>query len=155
VDAELRAVAAGMRRAGAPLVIETELHGDEVWRDFLARAWSRNDNPDLLARMGVPARDLGAVMAGLPALASQHGRYLMDCASGLVYASHRSTGADEGRLWLLSLREAATERGGYALALALPRELAGQVDPLGYEPSAAAVMRRLKQRWDPAGILNP
>ena len=154
VDAELAAVAESLRRAGAPLIIETALDGGDVWRDFLARAWSRGDDPALLARMGVPAKDLSAVMTGLPALASQHGRYLVDCASGLVYATHRPAGADEGRLWLRSLREAATERGGYAIALALPRDLAGQVDPLGYEPSAAAVMGRLKQRWDPAGILK-
>jgi glycolate oxidase FAD binding subunit len=44
--------------------------------------------------------------------------------------------------------------GGYAVAMTTPASLRPQIDPWGYQPDALALMRSLKARWDPAGILN-
>ncbi len=54
-------------------------------------------------------------------------------------------------VWLEELRRPATALGGYAVVLRAPPERAAGLDRWGYEPQA----RRLKNRWDPAGILEP
>ncbi|HET9109355.1 MAG TPA: FAD-binding oxidoreductase [Ktedonobacterales bacterium] len=53
-----------------------------------------------------------------------------------------------------ALRRAAIERRGSLVITELPPALYGSVDPWGPIP-ALAVMRRLKERFDPNGILNP
>jgi glycolate oxidase FAD binding subunit len=53
-----------------------------------------------------------------------------------------------------ALRHAATERRGSLIITELPPALVGRVDPWG-PVAALTVMRRLKERFDPNGILNP
>jgi glycolate oxidase FAD binding subunit len=53
-----------------------------------------------------------------------------------------------------ALRREATTRRGSLVITDLPPALAGKLDPWG-PVAALAVMRRLKQRFDPNGILNP
>jgi glycolate oxidase FAD binding subunit len=45
--------------------------------------------------------------------------------------------------------------GGYAIVLDAPNVLAEQLDRWGRQPQTLELMKRLKSRWDPAGILNP
>jgi glycolate oxidase FAD binding subunit len=53
-----------------------------------------------------------------------------------------------------ALRQMAVARRGSLVILDLPPALAGKLDPWG-PVAALAVMRRLKQRFDPNGMLNP
>jgi glycolate oxidase FAD binding subunit len=72
---------------------------------------------------------------------------------GIIYS--RLTGdADALAAAVEALREAATRCGGNLVVQEAPVELLRRVDVWG--PSAAqAVMRRVKQRFDPTGTLNP
>ena len=51
------------------------------------------------------------------------------------------------------VRGAATALGGHAVVTDGPDEL--REDPWGPPPAGAAIMRRLREGLDPAGILNP
>jgi glycolate oxidase FAD binding subunit len=53
-----------------------------------------------------------------------------------------------------TLRASASARRGSLVITDLPSALVGRVDPWG-PVAALAVMRRLKQRFDPNGVLNP
>ena len=53
-----------------------------------------------------------------------------------------------------ALRDAATARHGSLILTELPPALAGTLDPWG-QVGALPLMRRLKERFDPNGILNP
>ena len=44
---------------------------------------------------------------------------------------------------------------GYAVLLETHAARAAGLDPWGAPPSSLALMQRLKDRWDPAHILNP
>jgi glycolate oxidase FAD binding subunit len=56
---------------------------------------------------------------------------------------------------VLALREAALAQGASVLLRSRPAELDDLVDPLGPPPSGVALLRRVKEQFDPAGRLAP
>ena len=150
VDAELAQVARVLEGAGAPPPFEVEFSGTQVWARLLARPAGET----LLVRAGVPSGDLGAWMREVAAFL-QAGPFLVDLANGLVYATHSAGDPDRTAEWLAAIRRAAVSRGGYAVVLRAPPVCRGSLDLWGYRPESLDLMRGLKARWDPAGILNP
>jgi len=53
------------------------------------------------------------------------------------------------------LRESVERYGGSVVALRIPEQLRGRVDAWGPDRSAVPLMREIKRRFDPKGILNP
>ncbi len=153
VEAELAAVSNTLRKHGTPLIIETEQSGIDAWSEFLG---STQDD-QVLIRAGVPAKTLVRYLSeqagGLSAGNNQ--QLCIDCASGLVYCKGFYKDEASIRSAVISLRQPALAAGGYALVVAAPQSLTGALDRWGYEPSALTLMRQLKDRWDPAHILNP
>ncbi len=149
VQVELGQVEQTWRRAGFGNVADSEQTGSEAWARFLGTAGGDR----LVVRAGVPVKDLAGYLGSRPE--GSGARLLVDYAAGLVYAVRRPVGVADARAWLEQLRRPAVELGGYAVVLGAPLEIAGALDRWGYEPEALDVMRRLKARWDPAGILEP
>ena len=146
VEVELAGVEEIFRRAGD--VAEVERTGTEAWTELLGSAGA-----GVAVRAGVPVGDLAEY---LEALADRQGaRLLVDCPAGLVYAVRRPADQDDAAAWIEELRRPALALGGYAVVVSAPPDLAGSLDRWGYRPEALDVMRRLKARWDPAGILEP
>ena len=54
-----------------------------------------------------------------------------------------------------SARDAARAHGGTAVVEQLAAPLKDGIDVWGEEPDSIGVMRRIKQQFDPAGLLNP
>ncbi|MCL4859236.1 MAG: FAD-binding protein [Caldilineaceae bacterium] len=151
VAAELAELHAALASLGAPAAIELESPTcTQVWASFIAGA----GEDALLVRAGVPPKTLPPFMAQA-APAARDGRWLIDAGNGFAYAAIATADATEAASWLAALREPALAAGGYAIALQTPVTLRGRIDPWGYRPAALHLMRGLKARWDPAGILNP
>lgn len=109
--------------------------------------WAVPSAPDdaLVLRIGVPERMLAAATDAVTALAPSHltifpGLGLMVGRWPVVAATH-----------LPALRQTLAEMDGYAV---VERGPAG-IDRWGPPPPTIDLMRALRQRWDPAGILNP
>ena len=162
VDAELAAVRGawqegsasggasedGASEDGAGQPVETSLSGTDAWARFAVAA----EQESLLVRIGVPGKDLEAFLPTLPAPA---GRHLIDVAAGLIYCARRPQSVEAAGADLEALRRPARAAGGYAVAMRVPARCRAALDPWGHQPAAIDVMRRLKELWDPAGILNP
>ena len=73
--------------------------------------------------------------------------FLVDIANGAIYIA--PTPLDKA----LDLRETALFLDGYAVVVNGPKDT--EIDPWGYTPETLPLMRQLKARWDPKGILNP
>ena len=56
---------------------------------------------------------------------------------------------------VLALREPALALGGYAVLASPNGKGDSHFDRWGYAPETLPLMRRLKERWDPANCLNP
>nr|WP_279672460.1 FAD-binding oxidoreductase [Flexivirga meconopsidis] len=98
---------------------------------------------------------LGAV-ATLTAAATNLGLHVRGSAgTGVLYAAAPSAaGPADLADALTSLRALAADHGGSVVVLDAPRELRGAVDVWGPVP-ATAIMRRLKEQFDPARLLAP
>ncbi len=148
VATELAQVTATLQQAGIKQVVETATTGTAVWMQHLQRS-----SPDSCAvRIGAPVKAVGDTLAKLPALPGQ--KQLVDCGAGFIYTTLPTLEAAQAQTWLAEVRRLTQQQGGYAVALSLPDSWRGVVDPWGYQPSALHLMRALKARWDPAGILN-
>jgi D-lactate dehydrogenase (cytochrome) len=135
VNAELEEARAVLRAAGLEeAATTTSLAASDLWADWLAA------EPDALTlRSGVPTKDLpGLVTAQLDEL--EKGAFIADIGNGMLYT--RGAALD-------ALRPAALGLGGYTLVLA-----GSAPDPWGYRPESLELMRALKARWDPQGLLN-
>ncbi|MBN1449457.1 MAG: FAD-binding protein [Anaerolineales bacterium] len=73
--------------------------------------------------------------------------FVVDIANGTIYTAPAPLNRT------LGLRETALSLDGYAVVVNGPKDMG--IDPWGYTPDTLPLMRQLKARWDPKGILNP
>lgn len=151
VAAELAQVTQVLQRNQAPAPVTTDTPGGtELWTSSLAAAGTDS----LLVRIGIPVKDVPAYLEDLAALLDND-PYVVDFASGFIYATHSSGDLQTARQWLARLRQPALNHHGYAIVIAQPAVWQDQLDRWGYQPSSLTVMQRLKKQWDPQAILNP
>jgi D-lactate dehydrogenase (cytochrome) len=143
VTAELLAARTALEGAGIKHVLETEsLAGVDLWAELLREGGSH-------ARIGLPPKDLSDYLeANGSALNPDSTSHIVDFASGLIHLCPAEMGQ------VLALREPALALGGYAILASSNGEGDSRVDRWGYAPETLPLMRRLKERWDPAGCLN-
>jgi D-lactate dehydrogenase (cytochrome) len=150
VQAELDQVRQALRTMGGPEAIEVDrLSGTDIWVEFL-----RGSGGKVQVRAGVAAKDVAAYMNDCAARLNEDA-FLADMSSGLVYAVKQPGKREEAKEWTEQLRQPALALGGYAIVMDMPGAWQGSIDRWGYQPQAIDLMRKLKARWDPGGILNP
>ncbi|GCE26280.1 lactate dehydrogenase [Dictyobacter alpinus] len=151
VEAELAQLRQVLQRVQAPEPITiTATSGTDLWTSTLAAAGA----DALLVRIGVPVKDLPAYLEEHSALL-QNDAYVVDFASGFIYAAHLSDNLQQAQQWLERLRQPALLLNGYVVVIAQPSAWQKQIDRWGYRPSSLEIMQRLKKQWDPQAILNP
>ncbi len=133
---------------GAPAV-ETRDNVADLWRALRdARPFAGPDRrDDLVWRLSLPPASAAAVGARLAALPGVS--FFFDWAGGLIWA------ATPARLSVETFR-AALQGAGHATLIRAPEALRASV-PV-FPPQAdgiAALSRRIKEQFDPRGILNP
>ncbi len=149
VDAELEIVRAGLKNANAPAPHEVVTSGTAVWCDLQRSATSQSLN----VRVGVAPKDVTGYVAA-QAQTLDPSSFVVDLASGLVYAVGSPQTKADAQTWLAALRQPALALGGYATATFVPRDWQAEIDRWGYTPDALDLMRALKAKWDPANVLG-
>ncbi len=151
VQSEFDQVRQALHEAGAPDPLEVEAPtGTEIWANMLGRATDRT----LLVRVGVPDRDLPAYIQDQAEILNT-GTFIADMSAGAVHALKEIANPDEASAWLSALRQPALTSEGYAVVVQAPTSLQSKLDRWGYQPQGLDLMKALKERWDPQGILNP
>ena len=163
------AIESQTRAVSAPPIAEdgvtaSTLNGEEEARFWGERVtlWREPLGPDNASAVSVTIKaslPLTEIAGWLAALESSRARgdiaarWQAHAGHGIIIA--RLTAAPESlRQSIETLRGAATERRGSLVVSELASALVGKVDLWGPIP-ALAVMRRLKERFDPNTILNP
>ncbi len=121
----------------------------DLWCELLA-----DTDQMLQVRAGVPPKDVASYVLAQSATLGA-GAFLADIANGLVYTAVPTDHVPDARAWIDGLRRPALEAGGYAVVINAPASRRAGLDLWGYRPESLDLMRALKARWDPAGILNP
>jgi glycolate oxidase subunit GlcD len=170
VEAELELVRAALRAEKAPEPVQVDdFAGTQLWRQLLGETTSTK----IKIRCGVAPKDLAAYVRSQAQALSQPGTrreteflgktqslesapaMLLDFASGFAYATADFKDLGEAQAWVDRLRQAALRVGGYTVVMEMPTEWDNRLERFGYIPEALPLMRALKARWDPAGIMNP
>jgi len=157
VQAELDQVRQVLRmgEVGGPDPIEVEtLSGTDIWVRLLGNSKRDGQREVLKVRAGVAAKDLATYVQG-QADTLNAGAFIADVGSGQVFAVRMVDKVEAAQDWLERLRRPALALEGYAVVLDMPEEWKERLDRWGYRPETIELMRGLKARWDPAGILNP
>src|SRR2546421_669143 len=150
VRAELDQVRQALRTSGAPEPLQVERpSGTDMWSAVLG-----NSTGKLQVRVGVAAKDVASYVNDQAGVLNR-GTFLADMSGGLVYAMMASDDMSEAQEWLERLRQPALAIDGYAVVMDMPGAWRGVIDRWGYRPQAIDLMRGLKERWDPTGVLNP
>src|SRR5262249_37453630 len=148
IAAETEALTTLLREANAPALIKMDnLTATAQWASFLAEGGEQAT----LVRIGIPAGRVGDYWGQLAPAAQAQAAWCVDVGNHLLYA-RADLDAATSASWLAPLRKPALGLGGYAVVIATPHE---EVDRWGYTPDGLALMRAIKQHWDPKGILNP
>lgn len=149
VDAELDGVARALSQQGAPLPLRIEdISGTDYWAAMLGPRYHES----LRLRSAVAPKDLPNYLLSQSQLSAAP--FLVDFASGFVYSALDNVEKQSASSSVDSLRKAALSLGGYLVVLDLPETIRGSLDAWGYQPDTLELMKRLKAKWDPAGILN-
>jgi glycolate oxidase subunit GlcD len=145
VQAELEQVRQTLHVIGCPDPVEVDdQSATAIWTEML----SATAGQSLQVRVGVPARDLPTYIQDQSSILNA-GNFIAELSSGFVYAIQEPETLEEARDALAALRTPALAREGYAVVMDAP----GELDRWGYIPEGLDIMKSLKQRWDPRGIL--
>ncbi|CAG0942882.1 putative FAD-linked oxidoreductase [Anaerolineae bacterium] len=150
VEAELAQACEVLIANRAPTPVEVESPaGTDIWQNVLASAL---DESRVIVRAGVPAKEIAAFAQSI---ALEQSAFVVDVANGLAYAARRAANRDGAPAWLDAMRRQARTHAGYAVVMHASAESRDALDVWGGPPETLDVMRALKARWDPRGILNP
>jgi glycolate oxidase FAD binding subunit len=148
-------------RFGA-LVVAAGLRGDLLDDAAAAAFWADHETARcsgaLRVRLAAPPSALPAVLDGaVTPLTAVLGRgwAALDPAVGCGFAGGDPADPAAALAALRRAREALGALGGSLTLTAAPAELRAGFDPWGAPPAAVEVMRRLKARLDPEGLLAP
>ena len=150
VEAELAEIHQALQtmKTPEPVIVDAP-SGSDIWAAML-----RDASDMLQVRIGIPPKDLPAYMNDHARLLNK-GIFLADISSGLLYTMLAAEHEPEAEQWLAQLRQPAQALEGYAIVMNIPAGWQPSLDRWGQAPEAIDVMRRLKEQWDPQGILNP
>jgi glycolate oxidase FAD binding subunit len=128
----------------------------QIW-DRVANLATPDGDARLIIRMGVRPSALGAACALLAHSAPGDHTVAAYPGVGLIVAAWPAGAPDADALsgMLATLRAGLAEHAGYLVVESAPDPLRATLDLWGPPPPTLAIMQQLKQRWDPAGILNP
>jgi glycolate oxidase FAD binding subunit len=126
----------------------------DLWREHEQRLWPPAGT---IVKLACLPSDVGAVLLRVEALALA--KQILVAASGragLGVMHVRLDGDPPQQAALVSeLRRELASRGGSAVLVSAAPELRSRVATWGANGDAAAIMRAVKARFDPRGILNP
>lgn len=141
VDAELALVRQVLESEGITGVAEQAHSGSEIWA-----AWLSEQSPDdIVLRIGLAPKDLFLLKSIIQTVGEIP--FAADVANGQVLL--------RGPVNVEGVRQAARVGGGFAVVMSAPEQARVGLDVWGYVPDALPEMRKLKERWDPRGLLNP
>ena len=135
------------RYFGSPAAVDRVVSALE-WDEAEPVIWEQHSRsaPEKWARIAAPRSELRKVVEALP----QRDRWW---ASPGVGVAHWAIGADPGTV--REVRAKAEAAGGTLTLLAAPEDFTRVVGTWGTPPATVDIMRRIKNAFDPDGILNP
>ena len=156
-----------LRESGASEISPLdENDGAQLVKSLNDLGWGEGDKPDLTIKLNLPPASLARAITGLrqespagtpPAIIADPGFGVVRLfwwSEAVLEGPH---GIDDSQVLhtIAEAQDAARREGGSALVEFCPLPLKKQIDVWGPHPQGLEVMRRIKQNFDPLGILSP
>ena len=143
-----------LKQAGAVDVSLMDSGQADAVRQWLTdMAWDPESPPTLAMKIAAPRRSIAPLAACLDI---DGAAVVADPGFGaLRLLWWNGPGGESLVARIRSARDAARAHGGTAVVEQLAAPLKDGIDVWGEEPDSIGVMRRIKQQFDPAGLLNP
>lgn len=156
-----------LRESGASEISPLdENDGAQLVKSLNDLGWGEGDKPDLTIKLNLPPASLARAITGLrqespagtpPAVIADPGFGVVRLfwwSEAVLEGPH---GIDDSQVLhtIAEAQDAAKREGGSALVEFCPLPLKKQIDVWGPHPQGLEVMRRIKQNFDPLGILSP
>lgn len=146
VERSQRELAQAAREAGGQIIEAPP----QAWD-----TWSKTMQPARLSvRVNVLPASVAAVLDALSA-ATLSGAMSATVAAGIVRLQVDEPDAGSAVSLVEQARRTAAQHGGFAVVECAPPEVRRRVDPFGAPRGDFEIMRRLKQQFDPDGVLSP
>jgi len=153
-EAAVNRQAERLQESAGPAVREARLleHAATItfWRSLQAALDARPQTEHIRVRIGeLPSRFAALVERIVPEAGTALVDLVFDVGSGLAYATLSGTAEELRAAW-----RSLSTCGRHAVLLAAPPEVKRGSDVFGRHPDGIAVMRRLKETFDPQRVLN-
>ncbi len=132
-----------------------ESGSEQIWTRINQALAAEPVEREIRVRLGSAPSEIPAALNAITSVASEHGLHVsltVDCGSGLLYG-RLAAESDEveplRRAW-----SALASLARHATLLAAPSAVKQGTDVFGPEPAGFAVMRSLKDQFDPNRVLN-
>ena len=147
--------AAVLEQAGATDVSLLDgIQANELRQWLTNLAWDAEAPPALAVRIAAPRRSVAPLAAACLEIGGAE--LVADPGFGAMKLLWWDNPGDESLLAnIRQARDAARAHGGSAVVEQAPASLKGVIDVWGEEPDSIGIMRRIKEQFDPAGLLNP
>ncbi|MSQ11647.1 MAG: FAD-binding oxidoreductase [Dehalococcoidia bacterium] len=163
VERRAAEVATLLGRAGSPAMELAAPDAEALWQSVVDLGWQPEDAPALVLRCGTEPAQAGALWATAQDELARAGLRVAVAAQPpvgvLCLLGWSQSGADAMPDVLsgvvASLRRAVAPLRGYVVVQRCAPGLKARLDVWGETGLSAALMRRVKERFDPAGVLNP
>jgi glycolate oxidase FAD binding subunit len=147
-----------LRKMAQSLTLET-LEGEadrQWWPHTAAQIQARPDRASVLFQMGVlPALSVSSLTAIQQIAAKQSVKLWGRIHAGSGLGQFRLVGDEQDcALVLGKLRSHCDQAGGYLSILEAPESIKKSLDLWGYSGNALSAMHKLKEQFDPQGVLN-
>ncbi len=150
IDSELSQLKKRLSDLGAPKPVELEgAIAVDLWTQLLVHSWGKK----LVLRSGLSPRAAPAYLLSRENILKQS-EFVFDIPFGLLYSVNQPENLADAQDYLCAMRKPALDAGGYSLVIGSPSDYTGKLDCWGFQPSTVDLMKSLKSRWDPHGILN-
>jgi len=116
----------------------------DLWGQLKQQIWKGSPDERMICKIGVTPTAAAATLSQCRTPAMIHG------GSGLGLVRFETATPER----LRTLRQWCGDNGGFLSILEAPADLKKQIDVWGYTGNASDLMRRIKQQFDPEGILN-
>jgi glycolate oxidase FAD binding subunit len=136
-----------VRFGGSPDAVK-RMAAELGWKQADPSLWAEHSRtaPESWARIAVPRHGLKDILEALP----DQARWWSSPGTGIAYWSFENSADD-----VVRVRHAAEKAHGSLVLMSAHGDVFKQVGAWGTPPDTIGVMRRLKNAFDPAGILNP
>jgi glycolate oxidase FAD binding subunit len=147
-----------LRKMAQSLTVET-LEGDadnQWWPQAATQIQARPDRNSVLCQMGVlPALSVSSLAAIQQGAAQQSVQLQGRIHAGIGLGQFRLLGDEQDCASVLGkLRSHCEQSGGYLSILEASESIKQSLDLWGYSGNALSAMRKLKEQFDPQGVLN-